>query len=246
MDYFVTLGFHNMIKSGMKRFFLVFMAFWNLLFGNAVEPVDWANKARYERDNRELMNMAADDGRVVMMGNSITEFWFETHPDFFTDNHLVGRGISGQVSSQMLARFRQDVINLKPRIVVINCGTNDIAENNGPYDEDITMDNIQSMTELALSHDIEVLLTSVLPCDMFCWNTSVQDVVGKIKRLNIRIEHYATTHSERVHYLDYFPAMTLDGKSMNKNFTDDGVHPNSKGYDMMELELKEMLTQLNQ
>lgn len=230
----------------MKRFFLVSMVFWNLLFGNAAEPVDWANKTRYEQANRELMTQVADNNRVVMMGNSITEFWYDLHPSFFHNNHLVGRGISGQVSSQMLARFRQDVINLTPRIVVINCGTNDIAENNGPYDEDITMDNIKSMTELALTHGIEVVLTSVLPCDEFCWNTSVQDVVGKIKRLNTRIEQYATTVGERVHYLNYFPAMTLDGKSMNKNFTDDGVHPNSMGYDMMEVKLKEILSILNQ
>ncbi len=229
----------------MKRLFLVFMAFWNIFFGNAIEPADWANKARYEHDNRVLLSQEADTNRIVLMGNSITEFWFETHPYFFMANHLVGRGISGQVSSQMLARFRQDVINLNPRIVVINCSTNDIAENNGPYDEDITMDNIKSMTELALAHDIEVILTSVLPCDEFCWNTSVRDVVGKIKRLNTRIEDYAATYHQRVHYLDYFPSMTLDGKSMNKSFTDDGVHPNSKGYDMMELKLKEMLTQLN-
>ena len=230
----------------MKRLFLVFMVFWNLLFGNAAEPADWANKTRYEQENIALMSQDTDPNRVVLMGNSITEFWFETHPHFFTAHHLVGRGISGQVSSQMLARFRQDVINLNPRIVVINCGTNDIAENNGPYDEDITMDNIQSMTELALAHGIEVVLTSVLPCDMFCWNTSVKDVVGKINRLNMRIEGYAATQDNRVHYLNYYPSMTLDGKSMNRNFTEDGVHPNSMGYDMMELKLKEMLTVLNQ
>ena len=229
----------------MKRLLLVFMAFWNILFGNAAEPADWANKARYERENQELLSRGVDTTRVVMMGNSITEYWYELHPGFFHDNHLVGRGIGGQVSSQMLARFRQDVINLGPRIVVINCGTNDIAENNGPYDEDITMDNIKSMTELALAHDIEVILTSVLPCDEFCWNTTVHDVVGKIRRLNTHIEGYAATMGARVHYLDYFPSMTIDGKSMNKSFTDDGVHPNSMGYDMMEIKLLEMLTLLN-
>jgi len=229
----------------MKHYILVFMAFWNILFGNATEPVDWANKARYELENRELMSQCPDSNRIVMMGNSITEYWVEQHPGFFTTHHLVGRGISGQVSSQMLARFRQDVINLEPRIVIINCGTNDIAENNGPYNEDITMDNIQSMTELALAHGIEVVLTSVLPCDRFCWNTNVHDVVGKISRLNERIRGYASTVNPRVHYLNYYPAMTLDGKSMNHSFTDDGVHPNSRGYDAMEVKLMELLTQLN-
>jgi lysophospholipase L1-like esterase len=217
--------------------------FWSFLFGQQAEPQDWANKACYALANRLLANQEPDKDRVVLMGNSITEFWYNTHPHFFTDNHLVGRGISGQVSSQMLARFRQDVINLKPRLVVINCGTNDIAENNGPYDEDITMDNIISMTELALAHHIEVVLTSVLPCDGFSWNPSIKDAPSKIKRLNQRIIDYAAK-MPNVHYLDYYPSMTLDGESMNSDFTDDGVHPNSKGYDVMEGKLMEMLEKL--
>lgn len=227
----------------MKRILLVTIMFWNLLFGKAAEPADWADKERYALENNSLRSAPEDPLRVVLMGNSITEFWYELHPSFFTGNHLVGRGISGQVSSQMLARFRQDVIRLSPRIVVINAGTNDIAENNGPYDEDITMDNIQSMAELARAHDIEVILSSVLPCDEFCWNPSVEDVPEKIKRLNQRIMEYATS-MPHVHYLDYFPTMTLDGKAMNKSYTDDGVHPNTRGYDMMEIRLLEMLDKL--
>ena len=227
----------------MKRILLVTIMFWNLLFGKAAEPADWADKERYALENNSLRSAPEDPLRVVLMGNSITEFWYELHPSFFTGNHLVGRGISGQVSSQMLARFRQDVIRLSPRIVVINAGTNDIAENNGPYDEDITMDNIQSMAELARAHDIEVILSSVLPCDEFCWNPSVEDVPEKIKRLNQRIMEYATSMTH-VHYLDYFPSMTLDGKAMNKSYTDDGVHPNTRGYDMMEIRLLEMLDKL--
>ena len=137
---------------------------WNLLFGanaQAQEP-GWADKTRYALANKDILSQPTDPRRIVMMGNSITEFWEETHPQFFVQNHLIGRGISGQVSSQMLVRFRQDVINLHPKAVVINCGTNDIAENNGPYDEDITMDNIRSMTELALNHGIMVVLSSMM------------------------------------------------------------------------------------
>ena len=217
--------------------------FWNLFSCSGAKSPDWADKGRYLQENNMLRAAGEDSLRVVMMGNSITEFWVELHHDFFPVNHLVGRGISGQVSSQMLARFRQDVINLKPRIVVINCGTNDIAENNGPYDEDITMDNIISMTELALAHHIEVVLTSVLPCDRFSWNPSIKDAPSKIKRLNQRIIDYAAK-MPNVHYLDYYPSMTLDGESMNSDFTDDGVHPNSKGYDVMEGKLMEMLEKL--
>jgi len=229
----------------MKRVLLVTMMLWNLLFGNDARAHDWANKAYYAQANSELMSQPDDPQRVVLMGNSITEFWMETHPQFFADNGLVCRGISGQVSSQMLARFRQDVLNLKPRIVVINCGTNDIAENNGPYDEDITIDNIKSMTELALAHNITVVLTSVLPCDEFCWNTSVKNVSDKIGHLNMRIRDYAGSMAGNVYYLNYFPSMTVDGHSLNKDFTEDGVHPNSRGYDMMEAELKKMLQTLN-
>ena len=227
----------------MKRILLVTIMFWNLLFGEAAQPADWADKGRYAQENKALQSAPEDSLRVVLMGNSITEFWFELHPMFFTANHLVGRGISGQVSSQMLARFRQDVINLNPRIVVINCGTNDIAENNGPYDEDITMDNIQSMTELARAHGIEVVLSSVLPCDAFCWNPSVKDAPQMIDHLNKRIMEYAAL-DEHVHYIDYFSSMTNDGRSMIGSFTGDGVHPNSNGYDVMEVKLMDMLGKL--
>ena len=215
----------------MKRILVVIMMFWNLLNGNATAPVDWANKARYAQANKELINQGKPVG-IVMMGNSITEYWEELHPQFFKDNGLVGRGISGQVSSQMLARFREDVINLNPRVVVINCGTNDIAENNGPYDEDITMDNIMSMTELAIANDITVVLSSVLPCDSFCWNPSVKDVTQKIHALNERISAYAA--SRGLTYINYHDGMATGNGALNPSYTEDGVHPNSTGYYVME------------
>ena len=223
----------------MKHFLLIAIMFWSFLFGQANEPNDWADKAHYALANKELLSRGTDTMRIVLMGNSITEFWMETHPTFFAQNHLVGRGISGQVSSQMLARFRQDVIYLTPRIVVINCGTNDIAENNGPYDEDITMDNIKSMTELAMAHGIQVMLSSVLPCDQFCWNPSVKNVVDKIKRLNMRIADYAG--SLDLPYIDYYSRMATPNGALRKDCSDDGVHPNATGYYMMEQALMEML-----
>ena len=217
--------------------------FWNLLWGNSVQAQSWANKERYAQANAELLATARENSlRVVLMGNSITEFWEETHPMFFVNNQLVCRGISWQVSSQMLARFRQDVISLKPRIVVINCGTNDIAENNGPYDEDITMDNIKSMTELARAHGIEVVLSSVLPCDSFCWNPAVRQVTDKISSLNRRILDYAT--SQHLLYIDYYSRMSTPRGGMIKGYTDDGVHPNPAGYDTMEPLLLDAIQQL--
>lgn len=194
---------------------------------------DWAGKNRYHQSNLELMAREADPQRVVLMGNSITEFWMETHPQFFADNHLVGRGIGGQESYEMLARFRQDVLALSPLAVVINCGTNDIAENFCPYDEDITMDNIKSMTELALHYGITVILTSVLPCDHFIWNRSVRDVPQKIRSLNARIMELAEQLS--LPYVDYYNAMVLNERgAINPAYSDDGVHPNSLGYSVME------------
>ena len=228
--------------SFMKRIFIAIMMFLNLFAGHCAKPADWADKARYAAAN-DALSQIEDSSRVVMMGNSITEYWEEMHPGFFTANHLVCRGISGQVSSQMLARFRQDVINLNPSVVVINCGTNDIAENNGPYDEDITMDNIMSMAELALSHGIRVVLSSVLPADGFVWNPNVRDAPVKIMHLNERIKAYCV--EEKLPYIDYYSWMTADGSSMIKAYTEDGVHPCAAGYDVMEVRLLEMLNQLN-
>ena len=217
----------------MTRILLTAMIIWNMLFGQAAEPHDWANKAFYAQENTQLLVKGNDPQRVVLMGNSITQFWREKHPDFFENNDLVGRGISGQVSSQMLARFRQDVINLNPCAVVINCGTNDIAENNGPYDEDITMDNIKTMTEIALDHGIKVILSSVLPCNAFTWRPDIKDASDKIQHLNQRIAAYATAMG--LSYIDYWSAMARHGDgALIPAFGVDGVHPSSAGYDVME------------
>lgn len=226
----------------MKRILVITMLLWNIFASHAQQP-DWANKTRYEAANERLQHVS-DSLRVVMMGNSITEYWEELHPEFFTAHGLVGRGISGQVSSQMLSRFRQDVINLHPRVVVINCGTNDIAENNGPYDEDITMDNIMSMTELAQTHGIDVILSSVLPTDSFIWNPHVKNVSAKVVQLNRRIMGYCEANN--IPYLDYYSSMVGSrGTAMDAGYTDDGVHPNSTGYDVMEVKLLDMLDQLS-
>ena len=222
----------------MKRILLIIMLLWNIFGCHGAAPEDWANRARYAQANNEL-SQSVDSNRVVLMGNSITEFWEELRPDFFVTQHLVGRGISGQVSSQMLARFRQDVINLRPRIVVINCGTNDIAENNGEYDEEITMDNIKSMTELAQTHGITVMLSSVLPADRFIWNTRVKDAAQKIQHLNRRISDYCARN--HIAYIDYYSPMATPGGALIPAYSEDGVHPNAAGYEVMEKVLTDAL-----
>ena len=131
---------------------------------------EWANYKRYEKANNELPVPNKKEKRVVFLGNSITEGWVNIHPEFFTENGYIGRGISGQTSYQFLLRFRNDVINLKPKLVIINAGTNDVAENTGPFDLEKTFGNIASMAEMAKANKIKVILTSVLPASEFKWN----------------------------------------------------------------------------
>jgi len=193
---------------------------------------DWPGINRYAKSNAELAEPVAGEPRIVLLGDSITEGWAGQHPGFFQDGYI-GRGISGQVSTQFLARFRQDVIDLHPDIVVINAGTNDIAENQGPYDEDRTMGNIISMVQLARANGIKVILSSVLPAARFGWRPSITDGADKIASLNDRIRAYA--QREKLFYIDYYSAL-VEGpeRALNPAYTKDGVHPTSAGYDVME------------
>ena len=196
---------------------------------------DFANWNRYAHQNKELGLPAKGEKRVVLMGNSITDNWASMRKDFFQENALIGRGISGQTSYQFLLRFREDVINLQPRIVVINYGTNDIAENTGPYDEDLTFGNVLTMVELARQHKIKVILTSCLPASGFGWRPSITNAMQKIRHLNARVEAWAKAN--RIPYVDYFSALvTADGTEMNPAYAQDkpGVHPNDVGYAVME------------
>ena len=196
---------------------------------------DFANWNRYAQQNKELGLPAKGEKRVVLMGNSITDNWASIRKDFFQENALIGRGISGQTSYQFLLRFREDVINLQPRIVVINYGTNDIAENTGPYDEDLTFGNVLSMVELARQHKIKVILTSCLPASGFGWRPSITNAMQKIRHLNARVEAWAKAN--KIPYVDYFSALvTADGTEMNPAYAQDkpGVHPNDAGYAVME------------
>lgn len=203
---------------------------------------DWANFKRYEQQNTELKQQTSRE-RVVFMGNSITEGWANQHPDFFRNNGFVGRGISGQTSYQFLVRFREDVINLSPKVVVINAGTNDIAENTGAYVEARTLGNIISMVELAQANHIQVILTSVLPAAAFGWNQSVKDAPQKIQQLNAGIRAYAMQH--QIPFVDYYAAMVAhDGKALKSEYTQDGVHPVSAGYDVMEQQILPVIHQL--
>lgn len=194
---------------------------------------DWAGQNRYAQANKELAAPLKGEHRVVFLGNSITDFWPGHHPEFFSDNNYVGRGISGQTTYQFLVRFRQDVIDLKPELVVINGGTNDCAENTHPFDIDRTMANIESMVQLAQANGIKVILTSVLPATEFYWNKSITDAPQRIIALNKQIKAYADAH--KIPYVDYHSAMKDgDDGTINPAFSSDGVHPNAAGYTVME------------
>lgn len=201
---------------------------------------DWANFKRYAKANKELPAPAKKEKRVVFMGNSITEGWVSNRPEFFTENNYIGRGISGQTSYQFVVRFREDVINLQPKLVVINAGTNDAAENTGPYNEDITFGNIVSMVQLAQANKIKVILTSVLPASEFGWNKKITDAADRIAGLNARIEAYAKAN--KIPYVDYYKEMVSGPeRSLNPNYTKDGVHPTKDGYAVMETLIKPVI-----
>ncbi len=186
-------------------------------------------------DRYQQANVNVKPGTVVFAGNSITDAWPKNSPAFFADNNFTGRGIGGQTTQGLLLRFRQDVIELKPVAVVINMGTNDIAENNGQYDPRLTFDCIKSMAELADYHGIKVILSSVLPVKEYRWNLEVKDVPAKIAALNADIKAFAL--EKGFAYIDYFTPMSEPDGALKAAYGNDGVHPNKAGYAVMEQEV---------
>ncbi|MHB9056873.1 MAG: SGNH/GDSL hydrolase family protein [Paludibacteraceae bacterium] len=197
----------------------------------SVNAQDWANLKRFQKENDSLVISKAMEGRVVFMGNSITEGWINTHPDFFKNNRYINRGISGQTTPQMLVRFRQDVISLKPKVVVILAGTNDIAGNTGPSTLEMIIDNLASMAELAKANGIQPILCSVLPAYDYPWKKGMEPDI-KIPKLNKLIKAYAA--KKGFTYVDYFSPMADERNGMIAAYTYDGVHCTSAGYEVME------------
>ena len=219
----------------MKTRIIAAVALLCIALGTQAQKHEFANWKRYANANKELGASAKGEKRVVLMGNSITDGWPGKRPEFFKDNNLIGRGIGGQTSYQFLLRFREDVINLQPKVVVINYGTNDVAENTGPYNEDLTYGNVLSMVELARFHKCKVILTSCLPAAGFSWHASITDAMDKIRSLNTRVKAYA--EANKIPYVDYFSAMVnAEGTGMKPELAQDtpGVHPNEAGYAIME------------
>lgn len=210
----------------MKKLFFVILALTGFVLCAGAQTPDWANFGRFEQANKETQNP-----QVVLMGNSITELWIKTHPDFFTSHGYVSRGISGQTTSQMLVRFRADVLDLHPQVVVICGGTNDIAQNTGFISLPHILGNIVSMVELARANGIVPVLCSVLPAREFGWHKGLEPA-PKVIELNAMIRAYA--QQEKIPYVDYHAAMADPDGGMNTAYTYDEVHPTPAGYDVME------------
>ncbi len=191
---------------------------------------DWAGLTRYGSENSELRRPAQNETRVVFLGDETTEYWGRGKAQFFEGKHYLNRGIKGQTTPQMLVRFRQDVIALKPKVVVILGGTNDFAGVTGPITQAMTAENVMSMVELARANGIRVVLASLTPvCD--CYNKQTQlRPQGKIIGMNGWLKEYAIESGSV--YLDYYTALA-EGRNFRKELTSDGFLPNDAGYAVM-------------
>ena len=199
---------------------------------------DWPALGRYGEDNKKIAAPAKNEQRVVFMGDSITDSWDDpTNGGFFPGKPYINRGISGQTTPQMLIRFRRDVIEHKPKVVVILAGTNDLAGNTGPTTLEAIQDNLKSMAELAAHHGIRVVFASLLPVSDY----EIRDgkpIVQTVRRppdqifaLNAWMKDYAKLHGHV--YLDYFSAMADDKGFLKDELSNDGLHPNPQGYAVM-------------
>ena len=209
----------------------------SLPFTQKINSQDWntfANTSRYDKANLELKLHTKANNRVVFMGNSITEGWIQMRPEFFNNRDYINRGIGGQTTPQMLLRFREDVINLNPSVVIILAGTNDIAGNSGYISLESIIDNIKSMSEIANANGIKVIISSILPAIDYPWKPGL-DPAPKIIIINKALK--AFSEENNFIYLDYYAAMVDDKgglKVPEYTTANDLVHPNKKGYLVME------------
>jgi lysophospholipase L1-like esterase len=213
---------------------MLFLAILCLLLGysQVSRAQDWPDLNRYRKANAKLKPPSSGQKRVVFMGNSITDNWDHLDPSFFKDNPYIDRGISGQTTPQMLIRFRQDVIQLHPAVVVILGGINDIAGNTGPSTMKMIENNLTSMAQLAEFNHIKVVLCSLTPASHIGWNPKVHQVVNKILEMNKWIKNYARKNGYV--YCDYYSALVDNRGGLKTKYALNAVHPNKAGYKLME------------
>lgn len=213
----------------MKKLTLVILFITMTFSGFAQE--DWFGFNRYRADNERII-ASGEFPEVVFMGNSITEYWALYHPEFFEEHNFCGRGIGGQTSTQMLARFTADVVNLHPKAVVIMAGTNDVAHNTYWVEPDKVVENIIAMCQLARANDIVPLIGSIPPCSSFVWNPSIKDAAQTIVDINKRLRAYAEANG--IVYVDYHSALADKRNGLPKELSNDGCHPKPDTYYIME------------
>ena len=210
------------------------MKFWSLLFllllNNPLLAQDWPQLMYYQKANKALLT-SGNSIEAVFFGNSITEGWPQFSPTFFSLHNFEGRGIGGQTTTQLLLRFRQDVLSLRPKKVILLAGINDIAQNIGPMSLNAIMDNIIAMTELAEVNGVQMILCSVLPANSFPWRPEIIPT-QKVIDLNQKIKTYA--YKKDLVYIDYYSSMVNDQKGLKDGLGYDTVHPNKAGYELME------------
>lgn len=216
----------------------IMLSFLGLSSTSKINAQDWPNLEKYKKANAELPDLSDGENRVVFMGNSITKMWKDAHLEFFAENPYVNRGIGGQTTPQMLLRFRQDVIDLNPKLVVILAGTNDIAGNTGPMTLEQIHDNILSMVELAKANGIKPIVCSVLPAYDYPWRPGLEPNI-KIPKLNKMLKDM--TQAQKVMFLDYFSEMADDRNGLPAKLTTDEVHVTKAGYEIMEKMVKEAI-----
>ena len=212
----------------MKKIITLVAGAMLLLPALASAQDDWAQFKRYAADNEKVTVQP----KAVLMGDSITDGWPNADKDFFTDNNIVGRGISGQTTSHMLVRFRKDVVDLHPKYVAILAGTNDIALNNGYIALDDVFGNIVSMCEIAKANKIKPVICSVLPCKKYGWRPQVTDAGDQIVKLNAMLQEYAKAN--KIPYVDYHSVMKDSENGLPASLAKDGCHPTPEGYEIME------------
>lgn len=217
----------------MKRLLPILLLLFTSFCITAQEK-DWAQYSRYAAQNDSITCRPT----AVFMGNSITDSWAKKRPQFFAENNFIGRGISGQVTAQMLCRFQADVIALHPKMVIIMAGTNDIAQNNGYISHEHILQNIISMCELAKHNRIKPVLCSVLPASAFRWQPKLTPAED-IKLLNQMIREYAKAN--KIKYIDYHSVLQDQRGGLPEKYAHDGVHPNEECYQIMEKILLENL-----
>jgi lysophospholipase L1-like esterase len=195
----------------------------------------------YAKENAELAGATVVSPRIVLMGDSITEVWKKADPSLFADGQTIDRGISGQTTPQMLLRFRADVLDLHPAVVVILAGTNDLAQNTGPETTEMIEGNIASMAELAQANHIAVVLSSITPADHYPWKPGIFPAAD-IHAINQWLKRYAADHGNL--YLDYFTALASPDGTMTKELSGDGVHPTVAGFAVMRPLLERAVSQI--